>query len=636
MVGENTDVKPAPAADTLTFKSMFISKHSGLNLGVLKMNASGLAFKEKEAGTVHTLHAQDLKKAIYGLGIKGMELRLINKDNSNLRFQGFAKDDYSTLSKFFRDNYQQDLRKEQHAVKGHNWGKIETRDRNVVFNIDGHPSMALPMGEIANSHAKNAEEVMIEFHPDDGRHLALTEIYFHLPQKGEDIGDEDERGMTAEDLDAVLQERANIQEVVGELVTTFDNVQSIVPRGRFEIGVHPTFASVKSKSYDYKIVFENLQRMFVLPNPDMVHMFYMLHVDPPVRQGQTRYPYVILQFDQDEQSELQLTLSEDAKKRLEENGQSLETSMSGQTYQLFANIMKALTRKKITIPKDFRAADGESRAVRCSMKANEGLLFPLERYLIFVKPAIVMRYDEISMVTFNRVDSTGAGRSRYFDLDVNVASGQVHSFTSIPHEELDALQTFLTNKNLQVKIVEAQKAVPTMKDQEHDAYMAQLDAEDDDEEEDEDFAAGGGSDESSEEEDSDESDSDDYSSDSDSMADDLGDPTSKKKKAKAAEASKKPKKEKSEGGAKRKREPKDPNAPKKPASAYILFGQDEREQVKKDKPDIENKEIMVELGKRWNAADAATKKKYEDKAEQAKVRYQEELKAYEAKKAKTE
>lgn len=35
-----------------------------------------------------------------------------------------------------------------------------------------------------------------------------------------------------------------------------------------------------------------------------------VNIDPPIRQGQTRYPYLVMQFVKDEQMELDLNIDE--------------------------------------------------------------------------------------------------------------------------------------------------------------------------------------------------------------------------------------------------------------------------------------------------------------------------------------
>ena len=73
---------------------------------------------------------------------------------------------------------------------------------------------------------------------------------------------------------------------------------------------------------------------------------------------------------------------------------------------------------------------------------------------------------------------------------------------------------------------------------------------------------------------------------------------------------------------------KDKNAPKGARSAYILFCADERAQVKEDMPEINAKEIISELGKRWKAVDDETKTKYQKLADEDKVRFKNEMENY--------
>ena len=56
-------------------------------------------------------------------------------------------------------------------------------------------------------------------------------------------------------------------------------------------------------------------------------------------------------------------------------------------------------------------------------------------------------------------------------------------------------------------------------------------------------------------------------------------------------------------------------------SGYIIFCKDMRATVKTENPDINNKQIMTEMGARWKNADPETKKKYEQLASEDKERY---------------
>ena len=88
------------------------------------------------------------------------------------------------------------------------------------------------------------------------------------------------------------------------------------------------------------------------------------------------------------------------------------------------------------------------------------------------------------------------------------------------------------------------------------------------------------------------------------------------------------KKEVDEALPKSKKSKKPKNAPKNPKSAYIFYCQDERENVKTEMPDLSAKEILKELGGRWQGTSEETRAKYQEMAKDDKERYNEEMKNY--------
>lgn len=68
--------------------------------------------------------------------------------------------------------------------------------------------------------------------------------------------------------------------------------------------------------------------------------------------------------------------------------------------------------------------------------------------------------------------------------------------------------------------------------------------------------------------------------------------------------------------------------PKKPATAFVMFSNQMREQVKADMPGISFTDIGRKLGEMWREMDAETKKGYEDRATEAKDKYMAEKKAW--------
>lgn len=76
------------------------------------------------------------------------------------------------------------------------------------------------------------------------------------------------------------------------------------------------------------------------------------------------------------------------------------------------------------------------------------------------------------------------------------------------------------------------------------------------------------------------------------------------------------------------RKSKDPNCPKRPGNAYILFGQDQREKLKTDDPNLSAKEIMTKIGELWHQVSDSDKAFYDEKSKQLLVQYKKELEQY--------
>ena len=83
---------------------------------------------------------------------------------------------------------------------------------------------------------------------------------------------------------------------------------------------------------------------------------------------------------------------------------------------------------------------------------------------------------------------------------------------------------------------------------------------------------------------------------------------------------------------KTKKAKKDKDAPKRAISAFFFYNQERREKLKKEQPNLDNKEIIKTMSAEWNALSDEKKKPYVAKAEADKKRYEAEKKAYDAKK----
>lgn len=363
-------------------------------------------------------------------------------------------------------------------------------------------------------------------------------------------------------------------------------------------------------------------------------MFFVLSLDPPIKQGQTRYHFLVLLFGIDEETTIELPFTErELKDKYEDK---LSKELSGPVYEVLGKIMKVIINRKLTGPGTFVGHSG-TPAVSCSYKAAAGYLYPLERGFIYVhKPPMHIRFEEIACVNFAR----GGGSTKSFDFEIELKSGTNNTFSSIEKEEYAKLYDYVTQKKLTVK--NTGKMTANYEDdfgdsdkEEPDAYLARVKAEA--EERDSDESA---SDEESTDEDfnpnmaesdvAEEFDSDPTTTDSESGSEAGGDGNKEKKKKK--EKKEKPAKEKKPGpsskkeSSKKSKKDRDENKPKRAISAFMLWLNEHREEIKSENPGIKVTEIAKKGGEMWSAL--KDKSEWEEKASIEKERYNKEKEEY--------
>merc|ERR1712129_368535 len=82
---------------------------------------------------------------------------------------------------------------------------------------------------------------------------------------------------------------------------------------------------------------------------------------------------------------------------------------------------------------------------------------------------------------------------------------------------------------------------------------------------------------------------------------------------------------------KKQKKVKDPNAPKRPMSAYFLFMNSVRPEVRKENPEATIGDIAKIMGKMWGEIGADKKAKFDKDAAAAKKKWEMEKAAYEKK-----
>ncbi|RVE50911.1 hypothetical protein evm_004478 [Chilo suppressalis] len=596
--------------------------------GRLKMTDQNIVFKNSKTGKVEQISANDIELVNFQKFIGSWGLRIFMKNGTLHRYGGFKEGEQEKVAKFFKSNYHKDMLEKELSLKGWNWGTAKFNGAVLSFNVGSNTAFEIPLHYVSQCNT-GKNEVTLEFHQNDDTPVSLMEMRFHIPTS-ELAGDMD----AVEAFHQQVMNKASVISVSGDAIAIFRELQCLTPRGRYDIKVFQTFFQLHGKTFDYKIPMSTVLRLFLLPHKDTRQMFFVVSLDPPIKQGQTRYHYLVLLFGIEEETSLELPFTEEELKEKYEG--KITKELSGPTYEVLAKIMKVIINRRVTGPGDF-LGHHKTPAIACSYKAAAGYLYPLEKGFIYVhKPPVHIRFEEIASVNFAR---GGASSTKSFDFEIELKSGSIHTFSSIEKGEYDKLFDYITSKKLHVKNTgKNDKALydddfgDSDTEKEPDAYLARVKAEAKERESDD----SDGSDESTDEDfnpdKAKESDvAEEYDTNPSSSEDsDASGASNDSKKEKKKE--KKPKKTITIAEAPRKRKEKtkkrekDANAPKRPATAFMLWLNENRKKIVDENPGIKVTEIAKKAGELWR--DMNDKKEWEEKASKAKEEYAEAMKKY--------
>ncbi|KAL3451685.1 FACT complex subunit pob3 [Aspergillus insuetus] len=459
-----------------------LSKQSGK----CKLAETGLGWRPAGGGDTFTLDSSNIGAAQWSKAAKGFELKILSRSSGVIQMDGFDQEDFERLSKAFKVWYGINVESREHALRGWNWGKAEFTKAELAFNVQNRPAFEIPYSEISNTNLAGKNEVAIELSlsadandskpagstKNRGRKAAagtdeLVEMRFYIPgtavktekgikEENADEENEEEGAEEGEEQNAanlfyeVLMEKAEIGDVAGDTFATFLDVLHLTPRGRFDIDMYEASFRLRGKTYDYKIQYSSIKKFFLLPKNDDTHTLIVLGLEPPLRQGQTRYPFLVMQLKLDDEISLDLNMTDDVLGSRYKD--KLESHYEEPIHQVITKVFRGLSGKKVIMPsKDFVSHHGHS-GVKCSIKANEGLLYFLDKSLIFVpKPATYIQMENVAVVTMSRVGGA-VSASRTFDITVTLKAGLgEHQFSNINREEQQPLEEFFKAKNIRIK-----------------------------------------------------------------------------------------------------------------------------------------------------------------------------------------
>lgn len=128
----------------------------------------------------------------------------------------------------------------------------------------------------------------------------------------------------------------------------------------------------------------------------------------------------------------------------------LDAHYEAPIFHVISRVFKGLSGKKIIMPsKDFISHHNQ-KGVKCSIKANEGMIFCLDKSFMFVpKPATYVPIESIQVITMSRVGGALAA-SRTFDITMTQKGGVDYQFSNI-NRYVDGLVERLVSNSVLVK-----------------------------------------------------------------------------------------------------------------------------------------------------------------------------------------
>jgi len=110
--------------------------------------------------------------------------------------------------------------------------------------------------------------------------------------------------------------KADIASATGKAIITLPELPIITPRGRYDVEIFPSFFKLHGKSYNFKVNYGSIVRLFALIRPkantsNTITQWFVLALEPAIRRGNTSYSYLIFQLSEEDKLNAEISLSDE-------------------------------------------------------------------------------------------------------------------------------------------------------------------------------------------------------------------------------------------------------------------------------------------------------------------------------------
>jgi structure-specific recognition protein 1 len=116
----------------------------------------------------------------------------------------------------------------------------------------------------------------------------MVEVRFYVPgtrtkEARSDAGSQKSDAEDGEEISAAqafhdaVKERAELGQATGDIILSFEEVLVLTPRGRYDVDMYHEFFRLRGKTYDYKIIYTTISKLFLLPKDDL-HVLFIVRL----------------------------------------------------------------------------------------------------------------------------------------------------------------------------------------------------------------------------------------------------------------------------------------------------------------------------------------------------------------------
>ena len=372
-------------------------------------------------------------------------------------------------------------------VKGLNWGELKTSEDEIIFSHKSKHWFDMPLNKISNiQYISNKNEVAIEINQEDqNSEFTMSELRLFIPDKESknkknknsdetsSKAEENKENEANEENDDENSENNNVIDIkektraelikdeivkkakigsVSNSIAHIQDIQMITPRGKFDLYFTKNYLKIHGPSFNYQILNKNITKIFLLPKIDKHNHIFVLQLKAYVTQGNTQYPYLIFQIPSEEETSVTLNFGEDAEIKNKFENLEKNNILEGKFLDVIAQLFNGLIGVGVIIPsQNFTFNTGPY--IKCSYKVNEGVMYPLEKSILFVhKPVLYILHKDIVKINFARLQES-AGQQRTFDIIVKTQKNS-YKFSGVDKNEMMSLKSYFEAKKIRINIVD--------------------------------------------------------------------------------------------------------------------------------------------------------------------------------------